>query len=172
MWNIALYSIGLYFHHQSHPPMGVVFSLAPSLHSFWSYFSSDLQFCIGHLLTWGVHLSVSYLFAFSSCFVVIETRVLKWFALPFSSALCFVRALHRDLSILDGYNCHGSEFHWVWQGCGPCDQIGWFSVIVVFSLSALWRRRIEAYWSFLMGETDWGGNWVLFWWAGPCSVNL
>ena len=23
-----------------------------------------------------------------------------------------------------------------------------------------------------MGETDWGGNRVLFWWAGPCSVNL
>ena len=23
-----------------------------------------------------------------------------------------------------------------------------------------------------MGETDCGGNWVLFWWAGPCSVNL
>ena len=23
-----------------------------------------------------------------------------------------------------------------------------------------------------MGETDLGGNWVLFWWAGPCSVNL
>ena len=21
-----------------------------------------------------------------------------------------------------------------------------------------------------MGETDWGGNWVLFWWVGPCSV--
>ena len=21
-----------------------------------------------------------------------------------------------------------------------------------------------------MGETDRGGNWVLFWWAGPCSV--
>ena len=19
---------------------------------------------------------------------------------------------------------------------------------------------------------DWGGNWILFWWAGPCSVNL
>ena len=27
----------------------------------------------------------------------------------------------------------------------------------------------EAYGSFLMGETDWGGNWVLFWWAGPCK---
>ena len=23
-----------------------------------------------------------------------------------------------------------------------------------------------------MGETDCGGSWVLFWWAGPCSVNL
>ena len=23
-----------------------------------------------------------------------------------------------------------------------------------------------------MGKTDWGGNWVLFWWEGPCSVNL
>ena len=23
-----------------------------------------------------------------------------------------------------------------------------------------------------MGETDWGGNWVLFWWVGLCSVNL
>ena len=22
-----------------------------------------------------------------------------------------------------------------------------------------------------MGETDWGGYWVLFWWAGPCYVN-
>ena len=23
-----------------------------------------------------------------------------------------------------------------------------------------------------MGETAWGGNWVLFWWVGPCSVHL
>ena len=23
-----------------------------------------------------------------------------------------------------------------------------------------------------MGETNWEGNWILFWWAGPCSVNL
>ena len=25
---------------------------------------------------------------------------------------------------------------------------------------------------FLMGETDWGWNWVLFCWAGSCSVSL
>ena len=36
------------------------FSVAPSLHSFWSYFSTYLQQDIGHLLTWRVHLSVSY----------------------------------------------------------------------------------------------------------------
>ena len=30
-------------YHQSHPWVGVVFALAPSLHSFWSYFSTGLQ---------------------------------------------------------------------------------------------------------------------------------
>ena len=58
--NIALYSIRPCFHHRSHPQLVVGFALAPSLHSFWSYFST-------HLPTWGIHLSVSYLFAFSHC---------------------------------------------------------------------------------------------------------
>ena len=31
--NIDLYSIGLYIHHQSHPQLGTVFALTPSLHS-------------------------------------------------------------------------------------------------------------------------------------------
>ena len=42
LFNIALYSIGLYFY-PSHPQLGFVFALAPSLPSFWSYFSTDLQ---------------------------------------------------------------------------------------------------------------------------------
>ena len=67
IYNIALYNIGPCFYHQSHPQLGVVFALAPSLHSFWSYFSTLFQQHIGHLPTWGVHLSVSYLFAFSYC---------------------------------------------------------------------------------------------------------
>ena len=41
--NIALYSIGPCFYHQSHPHLGVVFAFFPSLHSFWSCFSTDLQ---------------------------------------------------------------------------------------------------------------------------------
>ena len=57
----------IYFHHQSHPQQGIVFALAEPLHSFWSYFPAFLKEHIGHLLTWEVHLSVSYLFAFSYC---------------------------------------------------------------------------------------------------------
>ena len=48
--NIVLYSIRLYFHHQSHPQLGIVFSLALSLHSLWSYFPTLLQQRISHLL--------------------------------------------------------------------------------------------------------------------------
>ena len=50
--SIALYSIGLYFHHSSHTQLGIIFALAPPLHSFWSCFSTDLQWHIGHLPIW------------------------------------------------------------------------------------------------------------------------
>ena len=43
----------------------------------------------------------------------------------------------------------------------------WFSVFLPSD-----GEGSEAYGSFLMGETDWGRNWVLFWWEGTCSVNL
>ena len=54
---------------------------------------------------------------------VLKSRILKWFAIPFSSGPCFVRAFHNDPSVLSGPPWHGSWFHWVRQGCGPCDQI-------------------------------------------------
>ena len=41
-----------------------------------------------------------------------------------SSRPCFIRTLHHDQSILGGPTQHGSKFHWVRQGCGPCDEIG------------------------------------------------
>ena len=34
---IVLYSIRLYFHHQIHPQLSVISTLAQSLHSFWSF---------------------------------------------------------------------------------------------------------------------------------------
>ena len=51
--------------HQSHLQQSVVFALVPSLYSFWSYFSTLLQEHVGHLPSRGVHVSVSYRFAFS-----------------------------------------------------------------------------------------------------------
>ena len=88
LYNIALYRIRLYFRHQTHPQLRVVFALAPSLHSIWSYFSIDLQKHIGHLLTWGVPLSISYHFAFSCCSWGSQGKNTEWFAIPFSSGPC------------------------------------------------------------------------------------
>ena len=62
-----LYSIGLDFHNQTHSQLSIVSALAQPLRSFWSYFSALLQWNVGHLLIWRVHLSVSYLVSFSYC---------------------------------------------------------------------------------------------------------
>ena len=77
------YCIGPCFYHWSHPQLGIVFALAPSLHSFRSYFSTDLQEHIGHLLTSAVPLSVSYHLPFHTVHGVLKGRILKWFAVPF-----------------------------------------------------------------------------------------
>ena len=100
------YSIETCFYHQSHPQLDIVFTLAPSLYSFWSYFSTDLQKHIVHLPTWGAPLSVSYHFAFSYCSWVLKARILKWFAIPFSSGPHSVRPLHHDPPILGGPTRH------------------------------------------------------------------
>ena len=92
------YSIGLYFHHQSHPQLGIVFGLAPALHSFCTYFSTLLQLHIGHLPTWGVHFSVAFLFAFSYCSWGSQGKNAEVVCIPFSSGPRFVRTLHHDPS--------------------------------------------------------------------------
>ena len=89
--NIAHYSIGLCFYHQSHARLGIVFALAPFLHSFWSYFTTDLQEHIVYLLSWGVPLSVSYPSAFLYCSCFSQGKIMKWFAIPFSSGAHSVR---------------------------------------------------------------------------------
>ena len=51
------------------------------------------------LPTWGVHLSVSYLFAFSFCAWGSQGKNSE-VVCPFSSGPCFIRTLHHDPSIL------------------------------------------------------------------------
>ena len=65
--NFALYSIRLCFYHQSHPQLDAVFALAPISSFFLVLFLHSSPVAYGHLPSWGIHLSVSYLFAFSFC---------------------------------------------------------------------------------------------------------
>ena len=95
-------------------------------------------------------------FSYHSWFL--KARILKWFALPFSSGPRFVRSLHHDPSVLGGPTRHGSEFHWVRQGCGPCDQFDQFSVTVFSILSALWWIRIRGLWNLPDGRDCLWGN--------------
>ena len=67
---------------------------------------------------------------------VIKARILKWFAIPFSSGPHFVRTLHHDVTVLSGPILM-AYFHWVRQGCGPC--VDWLVFCDCgFSPSTLW----------------------------------
>ena len=99
------YSIGPCFHHQSHPEVGVVFGLAPSLHSFWSYFSIDLQYHILHLPTWGVHHSVSCLFCLFILFMGFSRQY--WSGLPFPSPVDLICSELSTMTRLSWEAIHG-----------------------------------------------------------------
>ena len=86
---------------------------------FWVYWRPSLQTCqisafldlflhwspVAH---WRGHLSVSYLLPLHTVHGVLKARILKWFAIPFSSGPHFVRTLHHDPSDLGGHTQHGS----------------------------------------------------------------
>ena len=76
---------GTLLYHQSHPQLGVVFTLALSLHSFLSYFSTDLQKHKG--IYWpGEFIFQCHIFLpFHTVHGALKARILKWFAIPFSS---------------------------------------------------------------------------------------
>ena len=118
-------------------------------------FGSILSFFLESFLHWSLvaywaptDLGSSSFSVLSFCLFMLFlgfSRQEYWSGLPFPSPVepRFIRTLHHDPSILAGPTWHGSSVHWVRQGCGPCDWIGSFSVIVVFSLSALWWKRIS-----------------------------
>jgi len=54
---------------------------------------------------------------------VLKARILKWFAIPFSSGPHSVRPLHHDPSVLDVLILHGLVLL-SQTSCGPCDQVG------------------------------------------------
>ena len=153
--------------------------LSPTDTSFSSYFSTLPQYQIGHLPAWVTHLLV-----LSFCLFILETRTLKWFAIPFPSRTTFCQNAP-PWPIHLGWPCtawlRASLSHtrlwsmWSFQltfcDCGFCS--GDYKITVLASsvcpLMDEDKRLMQASWWW---ETGCGENWVFLWWAGPCSVNL
>ena len=113
------------------PQLGIVFALAPSLLSFWSYFSSGI---LGTY--WPREFLIQYpiILLFHTVHGILKARTLKWFAIPFSSGPHSVRPLHHDPPVL-GCPTGMAWFHWVRQGCGP-------SVIRLTSFLWVWFQCV------------------------------
>ena len=77
----------------------------------------------------GTYLPGEFLFQypimlpFQTIHGVLKARILKWFAIPFSTGPRFVRTLHHDLYVLVTLYDTAHSFHWVRQGCDPSDQL-------------------------------------------------
>ena len=76
---------------------------------------------------------------------VLKAGILKWFAIPFSGGPHFVRTLYHDTSVLVALRGVAHSFT-------ELDKAVF--CLVIFSLSALWWRRIRGFWKLLDG-TDW-----------------
>ena len=121
--NIALYSIRLYFPHQSHPQLVLFLLWLPPL-----ILSGVISPLISNSIL-GTYHPGEFLF---QCPIILPShtvhgvltaRTLKWFAIPFSSGPHSVRPLHHDPTVLGGPTQHGlvslSQTR-LWS----CDQIG------------------------------------------------
>ena len=97
----ALCSTGFYFHHQTHLQLSVISAFTLLL-----CFSGALHNCpplfprstLGIFWPGGLIFWCHIVFAFHIVHVVLEARILEWFAIPSSGGPCFVRTLHSDPS--------------------------------------------------------------------------
>ena len=121
--NNALNSIRPCFYHQSHPQLGAVFALAPSLHSFWSYFPLISSSILGTYQP-GEFIFQCPIFCLFILFMGFS-RQEYWCGLPFPSLVDHILSDLSTMIHLSWVVLHGmAQFHWVRQGCGPCNKIG------------------------------------------------
>ena len=97
-----------FFYLKSHPQLGIVFTLAPSLHFFWSYFLLISSSILSTYWPGEFIFQCPIFLLFHTVHGVLKARILKWFAISFSSGPHFVRTLHHDPSVLGGPTWHGS----------------------------------------------------------------
>ena len=79
------------FYHLSHPQLGIVVALAPSLHSFWSFSPLISSSILGTYQPGEFLFQYPILLPFHTVHGVLRGRILKWFAIPFSSGPHSVR---------------------------------------------------------------------------------
>ena len=124
------YSIGHCFYHQSHPHLGIVFAFLHPLILFGvvSPLISSSILCT----YWPREFPFQYPFIlhFHTVHGVLKARILKLFAIPFSSGPHSVIPLHHDPAILGCSSWHGLV-SLSRQSCRQCDQIDLFSLIMV-----------------------------------------
>ena len=147
--------------------------MAQPLHSFWNYiyplfWSSILD---TYLPGGGVgcsSFSVIFL-TFHTVHGVLKARILKWFAIPFSSGLRFVRTLHNDTFVLGSTTWekamapHSSTLAWKipWtEEPGRLQSMGslrvghdWATLLLLFTFMH-WRRKWQPTLVFLPGESQ------------------
>ena len=109
-----------------------------------------------------------------------------WNGLPFPSPGDHVFPELSTMTHPSWVALHGmAHKFFVRQGCGPCDEFDYFSVIVVCLLSALWRVRRglrklpdgrDWLWGklglVLMGGAMLSISLIFCWWAGLCSLPV
>ena len=88
------YSIRPCFYHQSHPQLGFVFALAPSLHSFWSISPLISSSILGTYWPGEFLFQYPIILPFPTVHGVVKARILEWLAIPFSSGPHSVKVLH------------------------------------------------------------------------------
>ena len=170
--NIALYSIRFFLYHQSHPQLGVVFVWLRLFILSGVFISPLISSSILGTYRPGEFIFQCPIFLpFHTVCGVLKAGILKWFAIPFSSEPHFVWTLHHDLSVLGGPNGMAHSFieldrlRSMWLDWLVFCDCGFQSVCPLMEMD---KRPMEA----SRWDSDWGGNWVLFWWARPYSVNL
>ena len=100
--NIVLYSIRLYFHHQTHPHLSIILALASALILTVAVRNCPPLFPSSILDTFRPRELIFQHPVFEPFHEVLQVRILEWFVIPFSSGPQFVRTLHCDLSVLGG----------------------------------------------------------------------
>ena len=104
---IALYSIGLTF--ITNHIHNWVFLLWLCLFILSGVTSPGISSCIlDAYWPWEFIFRCPIFLPFHTVHGVLNAKILKWFAIPFSTGPRFVRTLHHDLSILGGLTWHGS----------------------------------------------------------------